>query len=161
MKGGGCHFLPTPKGGGFRGGKWVKMQRSAWKDHAAQEGERMVLPLPPSVNHAYRNALRDGRRMRLRTAEAERYSQDVAWIALAWAKRTGWVVPEAGRKIRMHLWYIWPSNRRMDTHNREKILLDALEGVLYCDDRWVLVQEEDFEVDRAHPRVELRLELNQ
>lgn len=49
----------------------------------------------------------------------------------------------------------------MDTHNREKVLLDALEGVLYQDDRWVLVQEQDFTVDRENPRVEIELEVRE
>ncbi|EJY56247.1 endodeoxyribonuclease RusA [Alicyclobacillus hesperidum URH17-3-68] len=37
-------------------------------------------------------------------------------------------------------------------------MLDALEGVLYVDDRWVLVREMDFEIDKANPRIEIELE---
>lgn len=122
---------------------------------------RLVLPLPPSLNHAYRNFVKDGRRMRVTTSAAERFKRDAGWLAKAWCQSVRWTVPEPGTKIVMRLWYYWPDRRRMDTHNREKVLLDALEGVLYQDDRWVLVQEQDFAVDRDNPRVEIELEVKQ
>jgi crossover junction endodeoxyribonuclease RusA len=109
---------------------------------------RLTLPLPPSLNHAYRNFTKGGRRMRVPTSEAERFKRDAGWLAKAWRQDVRWDIRDPGTKIVMRLWYYWPDRRRMDTHNREKVLLDALEGVLYQDDRWVLVQEQDFTVDR-------------
>jgi crossover junction endodeoxyribonuclease RusA len=117
--------------------------------------QRLVLPLPPSVNAAYRNVATN---RRIRTEETRSYFAEAGWIAKQWAQEAGWVVPEPGRKIVVRLWYAWPDRARRDAHNREKVLLDALEGVLYPDDRWVLVQEQDFFVDRERPRVEIEIE---
>ncbi|WP_041695234.1 RusA family crossover junction endodeoxyribonuclease [Alicyclobacillus acidocaldarius] len=121
---------------------------------------RLVLPLPPSVNHAYRNFVhpRTGRRMRVLSHEAERFKRDAAWLAREWVQRTGWCVPPPGTKVVLRIWYYWSNRRRTDTNNRNKVLLDALEGVLYVDDRWVLVREMDFEIDKANPRIEIELE---
>ncbi|MCL6445272.1 MAG: RusA family crossover junction endodeoxyribonuclease, partial [Alicyclobacillus sp.] len=98
---------------------------------------RLVLPLPPSVNHAYRIYVhpQTGQRMRVLTSQAQRFRRDAAYLALRWRQVTGWQMPPPGTKVVLRLWYFWPSNRRMDTHNREKVLLDALEGVLYPEDR--------------------------
>lgn len=125
--------------------------------------QRLILPLPPSVNHAYRIYVhpQTGQRMRVLTSEAQRFRRDAAYLALRWRQVTGWAMPQPGVKVVLRLWYYWPSRRRMDTHNREKVLLDALEGVLYPEDRWVLIQEMDFAVDRRHPRVEIEVLLHQ
>ncbi|WP_304459571.1 RusA family crossover junction endodeoxyribonuclease [Alicyclobacillus sendaiensis] len=124
---------------------------------------RLVLPLPPSVNHAYRSFVhpQTGQRMRVLNANAQKFRRDAAYLALCWRQATGWQMPQLGTKVVLRLWYFWPSNRRMDTHNREKVLLDALEGVLYPEDRWVLIQEMDFAVDRRNPRLEIEVVLHQ
>ncbi|MCL6548903.1 MAG: RusA family crossover junction endodeoxyribonuclease, partial [Alicyclobacillus sp.] len=97
--------------------------------------ERLILPLPPTVNHAYRNFWHPtGRRMRVLTREAERFKQEAAWLAKEWALKTGWSMPPPGVKVALRLWYFWPDRRRTDASNRAKVLLDALEGVLYPDD---------------------------
>ncbi|WP_062309294.1 RusA family crossover junction endodeoxyribonuclease [Alicyclobacillus sendaiensis] len=124
--------------------------------------KRLILPLPPSVNHAYRTYVhpQTGRRMRVLNSQAQKFRRDAAYLAFRWRQETGWAMPQPGVKVVLRLWYFWPSNRRMDTHNREKVLLDALEGVLYPEDRWVLVQEMDFAVDAKHPRLEIEAHLH-
>jgi len=99
--------------------------------------------------------------MRVLNANAQKFRRDAAYLALCWRQATGWQMPQLGTKVVLRLWYFWPSNRRMDTHNREKVLLDALEGVLYPEDRWVLIQEMDFAVDRRNPRLEIEVVLHQ
>ncbi|SFU81793.1 RusA family crossover junction endodeoxyribonuclease [Alicyclobacillus macrosporangiidus] len=127
------------------------------KDEMGSRG-RLILPLPPTLNHAYRNFVHpSGRRMRVLTREAERFREEAAWLAKAWAMQTGWSMPPPRTKVYLRLWYFWPDWRRADANNREKVLLDALEGVLYPDDRWVLVWEMDFDVDRERPRVEIEI----
>ncbi|WP_304595856.1 RusA family crossover junction endodeoxyribonuclease [Alicyclobacillus sendaiensis] len=125
--------------------------------------QRLILPLPPSVNHAYRTYVhpQTGQRIRVLTSKAQKFRRDAAYLALRWRQETGWTMPQPGTKVVLRLWYFWPSRRRMDTHNREKVLLDALEGVLYPEDRWVLIQEMDFEVDRKRPRLEIEVLLHQ
>lgn len=119
---------------------------------------RLVLPLPPSVNHMYRNVtLPTGRRMRVVNSDGKKWERDATLLAQAWAHRNEWHPPPDGEKVALRLWYWWPDRRRTDTHNRSKILCDALEGVLYPDDRWVLVQEQWFDVDKHNPRVEIEV----
>lgn len=119
---------------------------------------RLVLPLPPSVNSAYRNISIN---RRVRTPATQQYMNAAGWAATAWARKAGWTLSPKGQKVVLRLWYWWPDKARRDTHNREKVLLDALEGVLYEDDCNVLVQEQDYQIDRANPRVEIELELMQ
>lgn len=119
---------------------------------------RLVLPLPPSVNRSHRNVTVQ---KRIRTPETVAYMRDAGWLAKAWAQQTHWCIPPPQKKVVMRVWYWWPNARRQDTHNRIKVLADALEGVLYEDDRCVLVQEQDYAVDRERPRVEIELEVSE
>ena len=41
--------------------------------------------------------------------------------------------------------------------NTHKLLCDALEGVVYIDDKMVLARDMDFDIDRANPRLEVCL----
>lgn len=118
---------------------------------------RLIVSLPPSVNHAYVNFRVGNRIQRAPSKETEQYKKDVAWQAKAWAQRTGWRAPEPGQKLILKTWTFWRTAGRQDTHNRIKILADALEGILYPDDRWVLLQEQDFAVDKQAPRIEIEL----
>ena len=119
---------------------------------------RLILPLPPSVNHSHKQINIRGRLAKIPTKETEQWKAEAGWLARRWMTRAGWVPPSPGEKIVLCTWTFWPDRRRQDTHNRIKVLADALEGVLYPDDRWVLVQERDFEYDKANPRVEVELE---
>lgn len=117
----------------------------------------LVLPLPPSVNAQYRNYTTDaGRRCRVPTPDAVRWSDQAAWLARNWRQQTGWQLAR-GTKIIADYWVWWPDGRRRDTHNLEKLLWDTLEGILYDDDRWVLSRCQDFGRDARNPRVELRI----
>ena len=123
---------------------------------------RLTLPLPPSQNHAYRrhtvtyNA--DGRTkhrtMNVLTKKADRWQSDAHDAAYQEMCRTGWTCPQ-GEKVTVDIVVLWPDKRRRDTHNLLKLLMDALEGVAYDDDRWALPRILDFDYDRADPRVEV------
>ena len=116
---------------------------------------RITVPgVPPSVNHQY--ALT--RRGPALTREAKRYAETVQWYAWEAAKRQGWRCTPKGRQVVVRLWYYWPDRRRRDAHNAHKVLLDAMQGVVYEDDRDVLPQVMAAEVDRANPRVEIEVE---
>ncbi|GMA50153.1 hypothetical protein GCM10025857_15100 [Alicyclobacillus contaminans] len=123
---------------------------------------RLVLPLPPSVNHAYRNfTTANGRRMRVPTREAARFKRDAAWLAKAWRADTRWSIPPEDRKVIVRMWVYWRDWRRRDTDNTWKLTLDALKGILYEDDSMCLPQVIDFGVDRENPRVEIELEVKE
>ena len=114
---------------------------------------RLTLPVVPSVNHCYRNVAINRRIM---TPTAKAWVQEVQLKAKMAARKQGWQF-SAGEKLVMELTTYWPDKRRRDTHNGHKLLADALEGVLYKDDRWVLIRDMDFKVDRGNPRVEIVL----
>ena len=73
--------------------------------------------------------------------------------------RQGWVFTQK-EKIIMEVWTYWPDYRRRDTHNAHKLLADALESILYDDDRYVLMRDMDYNVDKKNPRVEIVLMLH-
>ena len=88
----------------------------------------LILTIPPSVNHCYKNFN---------------------------AHREGWRVPEPEEKIVLEVVAFWPDGRRRDMNNTHKLLCDALEGAVYLDDKMVLVRDMDFSVDRKRPRLEV------
>jgi crossover junction endodeoxyribonuclease RusA len=122
---------------------------------------RFVIPgTPPSVNHMYVRFLdRKGRVHRRPSREAERWKEAIAWAARAAKLRHGWRCVPSGRKVVVKIWVFWPDNRRRDSDNIWKILLDGLKGQLFEDDRWVLPRVMDWQVDRQYPRVEVEVEI--
>lgn len=111
----------------------------------------LVLSLPPSVN----NWLFVTKRGRLAKTEiAVVWSRQAGWEARRWRKSAHWQ-PTVDQKIIADIWTYWPDCKIRDTHNLYKILFDALEGILYDNDRWVLARQRDFAVDFAHPRIEI------
>lgn len=129
---------------------------------------RLVLPLPPTTNHSHFMTTEEkldvssgvvqirNRPIRRRTQKTRDWMDDAATLAIDWKNRNRWRAPKE-EKVICRLWYFWPDGRRRDTHNIPKVLLDALTGILWSDDRWVLVQEQDWQIDRRDPRVELEV----
>lgn len=68
---------------------------------------RLVLPLPPSVDHTYRNFTKGGRRVRAPTAKAMAFKRQAAWEAKAWMLANG-------TKVALKVWYYWGERRRHD-----------------------------------------------
>ena len=116
--------------------------------------ERLILPIPPSVNGLYKPSGRGVYKSRA----AIRWQKDVAILASSWRNRTRWI-PTTERKVIANIWTYWPDNKIHDTHNLYKVLFDGLEGILYDNDFWVIVRQQDFSVDSDNPRVEIALEL--
>jgi crossover junction endodeoxyribonuclease RusA len=65
-----------------------------------------------------------------------------------------WVKTEK-EKVIMEIHTFFPDNRRRDCHNTGKILYDALEGILYDDDRYLLPRYIDVQIDKENPRIEI------
>lgn len=121
--------------------------------------KRLVLPLPPSVNHSHVNVRHGRRLMRIRSEATKRFMAEAGWLARKWAMESGWKVPEAGKKVILRMWMFWPDKRRRDQDNAIKLIQDALNGILWDDDRQVLPRVMDFSVDRENPRVEIEVEV--
>lgn len=117
---------------------------------------KLTLPIPPSVNHCYRNIpTTRGMKNRVLTTEASNWKLTAAWIAKAEINAHGWKMPGADEKVVLELYAYWPDHRRRDMNNCHKLLCDALESWLYLDDKMVLVRDMDFDIDRKNPRIEV------
>lgn len=114
---------------------------------------QLTIPIVPSVNHCYRNVTVN---RRILTPKARAWAEEVQLRAKLAARQQGWEFSK-DEKLVMELTTYWPDKRRRDTHNAHKLACDTLEGVLYEDDRWVLVRDIDFRIDRKQPRVEITL----
>lgn len=114
---------------------------------------RFSIPIPPSTNHAYFYA--HGKR--IRTADTKKYDANVRELAIQAMKDNNMTIFPLGEKIRMNMTYHFPDARIRDTHNSFKIPLDALEGVVYPNDYWVLINIPDFDIDKQNPRVDLEI----
>jgi crossover junction endodeoxyribonuclease RusA len=120
--------------------------------------ERLILNgTAPSVNHMYQNA-RIGRRLiKVMKPKAKEWFEEAALQALLWRSKNKW--PTTSGKVIVRLWYFFPDNKRRDTHNTLKALLDALEsGGIYADDKTALPRIMDYEVDKKNPRIEIEFE---
>lgn len=107
--------------------------------------------MPVSVNRWVQISKRGGL---IKTANAREWAQTAMLIAQAWRHKTGWH-PTHHQKIVADYWIWWPDTRRHDPSNIEKVMWDALEGIVYDDDRWLIPRCQDFGVDGDNPRVEL------
>lgn len=121
--------------------------------------KRLVLPLPPSVNHSHINVRHGRRLMRIRSEATRQFLVEAAWLARKWSLETRWMVPKPSEKVIVRLWVFWPDKRRRDTDNIWKLTLDSMTGILWADDRQALPRVMDFSVDRENPRVEIEVEV--
>lgn len=136
----------------------------------------LKLPYPVSANVYWSSRIvkpkgKPARAMTYVTKEAEEYRQQVAAIARA----AGLAAPMA---CRVEMWLRlyparpqdWARRTRMDPAgwdddvrcidlgNAEKVLGDALQGIVYVDDRWIWKQhKERMEPDASGARVELAI----
>lgn len=113
----------------------------------------LSLSLPPSVNHCY---LTSSSGMRLLTREARDWMTETQTLAVKEKKRQGWQKAVKTWLVCELIFYM-PDKRKRDTHNYFKVLFDALEGVLYDNDYYVMPRVMGVEIDRENPRIDLSL----
>lgn len=118
---------------------------------------RLILPLPPSVNHSHHNINRGGRLMKVKSAATKDFILEAGWATKIWMKKAKWIRPEWRVKVVLNIWIYWPDNRKRDSDNLMKILLDSLKGIAFEDDRQALPRIMDFAVDQKNPRLEIEL----
>lgn len=106
----------------------------------------LTLPYPPSANRYWRHF----RGRVVKSDEARAYQATAGWEAkVAGAElHTGSVAVELR---------IYRPQRRGDLDNRIKVLLDALQGVVYGDDSQVVELHAYLADDKSNPRVEVRV----
>lgn len=109
----------------------------------------MSVPIPPSVNHIYYNTRGGGKRL---TRLAEKYMHTVRAHARECVESQSWIIPTKGNWVYMDLAFFFPDKRIRDSHNCLKILLDALEGVVFENDYYIVPRIRLVELDRDDPR---------
>jgi crossover junction endodeoxyribonuclease RusA len=115
---------------------------------------KVSLPVPPSVNAIYYNTRGGGRRL---TKKAEHYIRDTRALTNQAMDDQHWTTQDKGVWLYIDMVYYFPDRRRRDSHNCLKILLDALESLVYTDDMYVMPRIQSVEYDKENPRVELSI----
>lgn len=122
-------------------------------DRAAEgEAVTLTLPLPPSVNHAYRNATINGKARRVQRSGVRLYKAEVKTMALMQRAR----MLEGDVSLTAMVYF--PDKRRRDLSNVIKVMEDSLVGITYRDDSQIHRLELHKFVDRGNPRVEITIE---
>lgn len=120
--------------------------------HPKQE-LKLILPMAVSVNHLY--MFRKGKRFM--TKKGEQYMRDVFIIAEEVVKKKKYKIEQEGVWLVAELRFYYPDKRVRDCHNMHKLVMDALEGVAFHNDRWVLVEDKFVGLDKENPRIEVRI----
>lgn len=106
----------------------------------------ITLPYPPSANRYWRNV--DGKT--LKSAEARAYQTSAGWSAKL--QGVACLLGDVEVEIR-----VYRPAQRGDLDNCLKIILDALKGICYEDDKQIVkITAERFD-DKDNPRVEIAI----
>lgn len=99
-----------------------------------------------------------GRKYRVKTDDAETWEEMCIILTKQWINYNKWI--QTSEKVIVRIWFYWKDNRRRDTHNCLKLLLDSLQKAgVYHDDQTALPQIMDYEVNKKNPRIEIEFEL--
>lgn len=114
----------------------------------------LTLPMPPSSNRYWRTIAYISKKTRKPAAatfvsdEAKKYKADVAKIA----SLSVLIFSEIAISVK-----VFRERRSGDLDNRLKVLCDAMQGVIYADDKQIVkIAAERFE-DKKNPRVEVEI----
>jgi crossover junction endodeoxyribonuclease RusA len=98
---------------------------------------------PKSTQHIYRSTCRGGFSSTYMTAEGKSIKERYQWEA-----KSEWRQPLITDPIAsLHVYFYFQTKRRRDLDNQNKLILDALTGVVYGDDS---------QIDELHPVPALR-----
>jgi Holliday junction resolvase RusA-like endonuclease len=98
--------------------------------------------VPVSVNSAYKRAkLSSGKQGMYMTKNAKKYKEELAWMAKEVVKNNKWKLFDEERFFFVDLYYTFKSKRFVDPNNTHKITLDALEGIVFDNDKWALTRD--------------------
>ena len=112
---------------------------------------KLTLPLPPSLNAAYRSVTIRGHGRVLLSKDGRAYKEDVKKLLMG-------LESFGSARLVVAYTYYFKDKRKNDLANREKLLSDALEGMLFDNDnqidRMTLIRGG---IDKANPRVEIEV----
>ena len=95
---------------------------------------------------------RGGRRLTQKAEAWIKYAKRLTTIAVEEQK---WRIEKKGKWIVCEMIFWFPDKRKRDNHNSFKALFDALEGIVYENDQYVLPRVMHCGLDRNNPRIEL------
>jgi hypothetical protein len=128
--------------------------KTKWIVHKEENGDAGFFP---SVNHIYTNTRGGGRKL---TKAAQDLFDKWQAIAKLWCHNNDWVMTEK-EKVVVEVWAYFPDNQKRDTNNAFKLMMDALEGIIYDNDYYALPRIMDFEIlDKNNPDVRPHFKLN-
>lgn len=113
---------------------------------------KMVLPLPPSINHMYYNTQRGGKRLTGRANDYIKKSKALINLAI---EEQRWVQQSKYTWYYIDLAFFMPDRRIRDSHNMLKLLLDVMEGTVFNNDYCALPRIQTVEYDKENPRIEM------
>jgi len=99
--------------------------------------------IPVSVNAMYQRAkLSSGKQGMFMSKRAKEYKELLAWKAKEAVLRNHWKLFREQRFFFVDLYYTFKSKKKfIDPNNSHKIVLDALEGIIYENDKWALTRD--------------------
>lgn len=113
----------------------------------------LTLPYPPSANRYWRSVVnkKTGRAMVFVSEEAKQFKRDVRTLVHRAIKDT-LIVGEISLTARF-----FRPQRSGDLSNRIKVLEDAMQGVVYADDKQIVEIHASRHEDKQNPRVEVEI----
>lgn len=119
-------------------GKETSIKEKVWIIHREEDGDPGVYP---SVNHIYVHTGKGGRRL---SKPAEALKEKWEALASMWAHDTAWHMTEKEKVVVEMIAHFPDESRDRDTNNVFKLLMDALNEIIYDDDHFALPRVMDF-----------------
>lgn len=108
---------------------------------------------PKSTNNLYRAACRGRFPTTYMTPEGKAIKEQYQWEA-----KSQWKSPILAADLSVTVRFFFKTHRRRDLDNQNKLILDALTGIVYEDDSQIAELHLIRGYDKARPRIELTVE---
>jgi len=106
-------------------------------------------------NHMYLLVRHGKRTMPIIKDGAKAWYEIAGLRAKEWVAQTGWKIPPKEMLVIMDIWYFFKDNTHGDAGNYHKALGDFHHGIIVEDDKNLLWRDQNIEIDRDNPRIEL------
>jgi crossover junction endodeoxyribonuclease RusA len=107
---------------------------------------------PKSTQHIYRSTARAGFATTYMTKEGKIIKETYQWDA-----KSQWKQPVLNSPLDISIRFFFGSKRKRDLDNQNKLVLDALTGIVYEDDSQIDGLHLYRDYDKAKPRIEIEI----
>lgn len=115
---------------------------------------KFILPLGVSINKLY--SFFKGKHTM--TSAGHKYIRDVVPVLENAIAHQEWDMAKKGEWCIVKPTYYFPDRKKRDSHNYIKLMMDVLEGLVFENDQFTIVQEQYVYLDRDFPRIEITVE---